>query len=199
MLPDPIHPQHTTKSFKFSSKAEEEQIVWVWERTGEDRAVCCSASSWLWERLGGNTNQLKEQGTAACSCQVASLAVLFHIYQSCGDCCWSRRDWERTLGDDDLMLESSIMSRAWKRISMEVVVFLWDFLGKHVVKQSARANAGTEVPVCLFLLGEEKKKKRLCERPWAAVWVPCLLEMCWSSLPPSSHLGSHLAIHLEMW
>lgn len=56
------------------------------------------------------------------------------------------------------------MSRAWKRISMEVVVFLWDFLGKHVVKQSARANAGTEVPVCLFLLGEEKKKKKGCVR-----------------------------------
>lgn len=58
------------------------------------------------------------------------------------------------------MLESSIMSRTWKRIRMEVVVFLWDFLGKHVVKQSARANAGTEVPVYLFLLGEEKKKKK---------------------------------------
>lgn len=122
--------------------------------------MCCSASSQVWERLGGNTNQLKEQGTAARSCQVASLAVLFHIYQSCGDCCWSRGDWERTLGDDDLMLESSIMSRTWKRIRMEVVVFLWDFLGKHVVKQSARANAGTEVPVYLFLLGEEKKKKK---------------------------------------
>lgn len=158
------HPQHTTKSFKFSSKAEEEQIVWVWERTGEDRAVCCSASSQVWERLGGNMNQLKEQGTAACSCQVASLAALFHIFAKAMGLVAGVGGWERTLGDDDLMLESLIMSRTWKRISVEVVVFLWDFLGKHVVKQNARANPGTEVPVYLFLLGEEIKK-RLCERP----------------------------------
>lgn len=85
------------------------------------------ASSEAQERLGGNAEQLKEQGTAAGSCRAAGMVSFITAYlcQIHGD---SRRvkGWDGTSEDDDTTPGSLIISRTWKKIGVEVLVFTWE-------------------------------------------------------------------------
>lgn len=98
-LPDPIlGTQHKLVNFLVMLRKDKLPGFGREERNGDDWAACSlavchsnghGASSQVWDRLGGNKDQLKEQGTAAGSCQAAGLVtlILTDVCQIHGDNC----------------------------------------------------------------------------------------------------------------
>lgn len=101
-----------TRPFAFSSDAEDRQTAWLWERK----------------------DKLREMGSVFLSglpqqqpwCFFSSIGKAWWKYGAAQRAAAELRGWERTLDDGNAMLGSLTISRIWKKIGVEVVVFPWE-------------------------------------------------------------------------